>query len=49
MEVDHILALVGGDYLDYLPSERRDQAWQFYERGRVIHNRDGWMLNWDYQ
>jgi len=48
MEVDHILALVGGDYSDYLPSERRDQAWQLYAQGQVIHDQDGWMLNWDY-
>jgi len=48
MEVDHILALVGGDFSSYLPSERRDQAWQYYKRGRVIKDRDGWMMNWDY-
>ena len=48
MEVDHILALVGGDLSNYLPSERRDQAWQHYVQGRVIRDQDGWMLNWDY-
>jgi len=41
MEVDHILALVGGDYSDYLSSERRDQAWQLYAQGQVIHDQDG--------
>jgi len=48
MEVDHILALVGGDFSNYLPSERRDQAWQLYAQGQVIRNQDRWMLNWDY-
>jgi len=47
MEVDHILVLIGGDFSNYLPSERRDQAWLYYEHGRVIKDRDGWMMNWD--
>jgi len=36
MEVDHILVLVGTDPHGYLPSERRDFAWQYYQQGQVI-------------
>jgi len=44
MEVDHILALVGTDPHGYLPSERRDFAWQYYQQGQVIQTHEGWRL-----
>ena len=46
IEVDHILALVGSDPHGFLPSERRDQAWQFYQQGQVIRTHEGWRLYW---
>jgi len=46
MEVDHILALVGTDPCGYLPSERRDFAWQYYQQGQVIRTHTGWFLQW---
>ena len=46
MEVDHILALVGTDPHGYLPSERRDFAWQYYQQGQVIWTHEGWRLYW---
>ena len=46
MEVDQILTLVGTDPLGYLPSERRDFAWQYYQQGQVIQTHKGWRLYW---
>ena len=46
MEVNHILALVGTDPHGYLPSERRDFAWQYYQQGQVIRTHEGWRLYW---
>jgi len=46
MEVDYILALVGTDPHGYLPSERRDFAWQYYQEGQVIRTHEGWRLYW---
>jgi len=46
IEVDHILALVRSDPHSFLPSERRDQAWQFYQQGQVIRTHEGWRLYW---
>ena len=46
MEVDHILALVGTDPHGYLPSEKRDFAWQYYQQGQVIWTHEGWRLYW---
>jgi len=46
MEVDHILALIGNDPTGLLPSERRDQVWQFYQSGQVVRSRDGWDPYW---
>ena len=46
MEVDHILVLVGSNSIGLLPSERHDQAWQYYQQGQVVWTRDGWEPYW---
>ena len=46
MEVDHILVLIGSNPHGFLLSERRNQAWQFYQQGQVIQTHEGWRLYW---
>ena len=46
MEVNQILTLIGTDPRGYLPSERCDFTWQYYQQGQVIRTHEGWRLYW---